>query len=98
MTIEEAIKILDPKTCRDALMEYMGGTWHQERALALINEAQKMGLSALHAQKTKLDRSRFGCEWCGLPKEHCPRGGELPTAKNVVAHSLKSLGWNWRGE
>lgn len=51
MTREEAIKILDQKTCRDALMEFMGGSWNQTQALALIGEAQKMGLDALRAQE-----------------------------------------------
>lgn len=50
MTREEAIKILDPKTCRDALMEYMGGVWDQTQELEMIGEAQKMGLSALRTQ------------------------------------------------
>lgn len=50
MTREEAIKILDPKMCRDALMEYMGGVWDQTQALEMIGEAQKMGLSALRTQ------------------------------------------------
>lgn len=54
MTREEAIKILDPKTCRDALMEFMGGSWNQTQALALIGEAQKMGLAALRAQENTL--------------------------------------------
>lgn len=68
MTREEAIKILDPKTCRDALMEFMGGSWNQTQALVLIGEAQKMGLDALHTKQStaKLDRSRWGkCEMCG---------------------------------
>lgn len=67
MTREESIKILDPKTCRDALMEFMDGSWNQTQALMLIGEAQKMGLDALHAQQTttKLDRNKLdGCEWC----------------------------------
>lgn len=61
MTREEAIKILDPKTCRDALMEFMGGSWNQTQALILINEAQKMGLDALrvHQSTPKLDRNRW---------------------------------------
>lgn len=39
MTREKAIKILDQKTCRDALMEFMGGSWNQTQALMLIGEA-----------------------------------------------------------
>lgn len=58
MTREEAIKILDTKTCRDALMEYMGGVWNQTQALMLISEAQRMGLSALRSQVDIMEGSK----------------------------------------
>lgn len=47
MTREEAIKILDPETSKEAIMEMMGGKWDQSKGLGLITEAQLLGLHAL---------------------------------------------------
>lgn len=52
MTTEEAIKILDPETSHNALVEMMGGTWNQSRAMELLQEAQRMGLQALRKKQT----------------------------------------------
>lgn len=51
MTVEEAIKILDPETSEDTLMEMMGGAWNQPRAMELLQEAQSMGLKALREKQ-----------------------------------------------
>lgn len=51
MTTEEAIKILDPETSHNALVEMMGGTWNQSRAMELLQEAQRMGLQALREKQ-----------------------------------------------
>lgn len=60
MTKEEAKKILDPETSRDALLEY-----EDEERIEVVNEACRVAVSALRAQHTPLDRSRWeGCEWC----------------------------------
>lgn len=61
MTIEEAAKILDPKTSRNALLKYKEG----EQRLDACNEACRLAASALRAQQTPLDRSRWeGCHEC----------------------------------
>lgn len=61
MTREEAIKILDPKKSRNALLKYKEG----EQRLEACNEACRIAASALRAQQTPLDRSRReGCEYC----------------------------------
>ena len=63
MTTEEAIKILDPETSRDALWKYED----KEKRLEAVNEACRLAVAALRAQQTsaKLDRSRWeGCEFC----------------------------------
>ena len=63
MTTEEAIKILDPETSRDALWKYED----KEKRLEAVNEACQLAVAALRAQQTsaKLDRSRWeGCEYC----------------------------------
>lgn len=62
MTIEEAIKILDPETRRKTMREIPCF----ER-IAADTEACRMAVSALRAQRApaKLDRSRWeGCEIC----------------------------------
>ena len=62
MTKEEAKKNLDPETSRDALLEYEDG----ERIEA-VNEACRVAVSALRAQRAKLDRRRWeGCDRCNL--------------------------------
>ena len=63
MTTEEAIKILDPETSRDALWKYED----KEKRLEAVNEACQLAVAALRAQQTsaKLDRSRWkGCNYC----------------------------------
>lgn len=52
MTNDEAIRILDPETSHNALVEMMGGTWNQPRAMELLQEAQSMGLQALREKQT----------------------------------------------
>lgn len=62
MTIEEAARILDPETSRDALWEYEEGD-----RLEACNEACRVAAAALRAQQTpaKLERNRWeGCEYC----------------------------------
>lgn len=63
MTIEEAIKILDPETRRETMREIPCF----ER-IAADTEACKIAVAALRTQQTttNLDRSRWGeCEMCG---------------------------------
>lgn len=60
MKKEQAEKILDPETSRDALLEY-----EDEERIEAVNEACRLAVSALRAQQAKLDRSRWeGCEYC----------------------------------
>lgn len=67
MTREEAIKILDYKTYPEAMaeIEYYGGfSGEQAKGLAVM-EACNMAISALRAQQTNMDRSRWeGCKYC----------------------------------
>lgn len=64
MTKEQAEKILDPETSRDALLEY-----EDEERIEAVNEACVVAVSALRAQQAKLDRSRWeGCDSCGNQK------------------------------
>ena len=70
MTREEAIRILDPETSRDALWKYEG----DGERLEMVNEACRIVVAALQAQQDvkpleidqfKLDRSRWeGCPAC----------------------------------
>lgn len=61
MTKEEAIKILDPETSRNALLKYKEG----EQRLEACNEACRIAASAIRAQKTPLDRRQWeGCDEC----------------------------------
>lgn len=61
MTEEEAIRILDPGTSREALQQYE----EYEDRIEVVNEACRVACAALCAQKTKLDRSRWdGCDIC----------------------------------
>ena len=70
MTREEAIRILDPETSRDALWKYEG----DGERLEMVNEACRIAVAALQAQQDvkpleidqfKLDRSRWeGCDLC----------------------------------
>lgn len=61
MTIGEAIKILDPETSLDTLWKYEG----EDQVLDACNEACRVAISALRAQQTPLDRSRWeGCKEC----------------------------------
>ena len=97
MTTEEAIKILDPETSRDALWKYED----KEKRLEAVNEACRLAVAALRAQQTsaKLDRSRWeGCRFCGdeevvnflLAKKEkfCPYCGRP---------SQRKPGRSWRG-
>lgn len=60
MKKEQAEKILDPETSRDALLEY-----EDEERIEAVNEACRAAASAIRAQRAKLDRSRWeGCEHC----------------------------------
>lgn len=60
MTKKEAEKILDPETSRNALVEY-----DDEERIEAVNEACRVAVSALRAQRAKLDGSRLeGCWWC----------------------------------
>lgn len=62
MTAEEAIRILDPETSREALQQYE----EYEDRLEVVDEACRVACSALRDQKTQLDRSRWdGCPNCG---------------------------------
>lgn len=61
MTKEEATRILDPETSRDALWKYED---NGDR-LEACNEACRVACAALRAQSAKLDRSRWeGCHIC----------------------------------
>lgn len=73
MTAEEAIRILDPETSREALRQYE----EYEDRLEVVNEACRVACAALCAQQdskgveidqfkpVKLDRSRWnGCDLC----------------------------------
>lgn len=61
MTTEEAIKLLDHKTQKDELRKIGKGFC----CVAAVNEALNMAISALRAQQTPLDRSRWeGCHYC----------------------------------
>lgn len=75
MTVEEAIRILDPETSREALQQYE----EYEDRLEVVNEACRVACAALCAQQdskgveidqfkpVKLDRSRWeGCHACEI--------------------------------
>lgn len=53
MTTEEAIKILDPATTRDALweIEYYAGFMGEEAKIAAVEEACRMAVEALKRRK-----------------------------------------------
>lgn len=75
MTKEEAKKILDPETSRDALLGY-----EDEDRIEVVNEACRIAVAALRAQQAKLDRSWWGgCETCKGGRyrrgEYCPGCG-----------------------
>lgn len=70
MTREEAAKILDPETSRDAFCKYVGEHSFME-ACEACNEACRIAAAALRAQQTPLDRSRWeGCEYCAHQKDN----------------------------
>lgn len=63
MKKEQAEKILDPETSRDALLKY-----EDEERIEAVNEACRLAVSALRAQQAKLDRSQWeGCNECAAP-------------------------------
>lgn len=71
MTTEEALRILDPETTREALAEYeyFGGFRGSEAGIAACDEACRVACAALRARQTpaKLDRSQWdGCDRCNL--------------------------------
>lgn len=82
MTKEQAEKILDPETSRDAPLKY-----ECEERIEAVNEACMVAVSALRAQQAKLDRNRWeGCVNCATTRskqarknlgyqycEHCGR-------------------------
>lgn len=53
MTAEEAIKILDPATTRDALweIEYYAGFKGEEAKIAAVEEACRMAVEALKGEQ-----------------------------------------------
>ena len=53
MTTEEAIRILDPKTTRDALweIEYYAGFKGKEAKIAAVEEACRMAVEALKGEQ-----------------------------------------------
>lgn len=63
MLIEEAIRILDPETTRDALLPY---AYDPDRRIKVVTDACRIAAAALRAQQTpvKLDSSRR--EACGM--------------------------------
>lgn len=62
MTAEEAARILDPKTSREALDCW---AYDPEKRLAVCNEACRVAARVLREHSAKLDRSRWeGCEHC----------------------------------
>ena len=63
MTIEEAIKILDPETRQEALSPYLDRPMGE--MLDAMIEASRMGASALRTRPAKLDWSWWeGCDMC----------------------------------
>ena len=63
MTIEEAIKILDPETRQEALSPYLDRSMC--KMLDAMIEASRMGASALRTRPANLDRRRWeGCWVC----------------------------------
>lgn len=69
MTIEEAIKILDPETSRETLLRYEDN----EECVEAVNEACLVACAALRAQQApaRLDRIRWkGCEYCNDPQPY----------------------------
>ena len=62
MTAEEAARILDPKTSREALDCW---AYDPEKRLAVCNEACRVAARVMRAQPAKLGKSRWeGCEHC----------------------------------
>ncbi len=63
MTWEEAARILDPETSREALDCW---AYDPEKRLAVCNEACRVAARVLREHSAKLDRSRWaGCRDCG---------------------------------
>lgn len=98
MTREEAIKILDPETSRDALWKYED----KEERLEAVNEACRVAVAALRAQQTsaKLDRSRWeGCNYCNkygfgnIRPDFCYRCGK-PQNEKAWAELEQRIGGN----
>lgn len=95
MTVEEAIRILDPDTSHEALQQYE----EYKDWVEAVNEACRVACAALRAQRdfkgaeidpfkpVNLDRSRWaGCEYCLLQKmwpAHIGSWAELERRVNI---------------
>lgn len=66
MTREEAINALDIVEHMESFsVLYAPGEPMAQTTVSELKKACRMAVSALRAQKTKLDRNRWeGCEWC----------------------------------
>lgn len=87
MTIEEAIRILDPDTTAEALVEYeyYGGFNGKAAMVNAVSDACEVAVEALREQQapSKLDRCRWeGCEYCledkGIVTFEVPDEIEIP--------------------
>ena len=98
MDYKEAIRLLHPKTTRDALAEidYYGGFNGKEKCIAAIEEACLLACEAMEIVKDKLNIG----EWIPLAKE-IPEEGQnvyISTKRGYVEEGLytRKYGFNLR--
>lgn len=101
MTRDEAIRILDPETTAEALVEYeyYGGFNGKTAMVNAVNDACEVAVAALREQlaPAMLDRSRWeGCEFCQealfVKRIQCLRPATAPlTQEQEIMDKLAEL-------